>query len=231
MRGDVDTALELGRECAALCRERGERWQRSHVDYLGALALRVKGERGQAALHVRDAISVKLRFNDVVGLVQCVELHAGLAADRDDGERAARLLGAAQRLWDTFGLPPHQSPFHTADRRRTEARALDLIGDSAYRAAFDVGRHLRLDEAIRYALGRRDVVPEPFNGRTDPLTPREAQVAELVAAGLSNREIAERLIIAKRTADSHVEHILVKLGYTTRAQIAAWITAQRRGPG
>jgi DNA-binding NarL/FixJ family response regulator len=47
-----------------------------------------------------------------------------------------------------------------------------------------------------------------------------------VAEGLSNRDIAERLTIAKRTADSHVEHILAKLGYSSRAQIAAWITAQ-----
>ena len=59
-----------------------------------------------------------------------------------------------------------------------------------------------------------------------PLTEREFQVAALVAEGLSNRDIAERLTIAKRTADSHVEHILAKLGYSSRAQIAAWITAQ-----
>ncbi|WP_262402878.1 helix-turn-helix domain-containing protein [Actinomadura sp. CNU-125] len=47
-----------------------------------------------------------------------------------------------------------------------------------------------------------------------------------MAEGLSNRDIAERLTIAKRTADSHVEHILAKLGHTSRAQIAAWITAR-----
>ncbi|TDC50424.1 helix-turn-helix transcriptional regulator [Actinomadura sp. KC345] len=59
-----------------------------------------------------------------------------------------------------------------------------------------------------------------------PLTEREFQVAALVAEGLSNRDIAERLTIAKRTADSHVEHILAKLGFSSRAQIAVWITAQ-----
>jgi DNA-binding NarL/FixJ family response regulator len=61
--------------------------------------------------------------------------------------------------------------------------------------------------------------------RTDetPLTRREFEVAELIESGLSNREIAERLVIAKRTADGHVERILAKLGFSSRAQVAAWM--------
>jgi DNA-binding NarL/FixJ family response regulator len=60
----------------------------------------------------------------------------------------------------------------------------------------------------------------------DPLTPREMQVAELVGQGLTNREIATRLVISTRTAESHVEHILAKLGFVKRTQLAAWITAR-----
>lgn len=56
------------------------------------------------------------------------------------------------------------------------------------------------------------------------LTRREREVAELVAQGLGNREIAERLVLAKRTVDSHIEHIFSKLGFTSRAQIAAWVS-------
>lgn len=59
------------------------------------------------------------------------------------------------------------------------------------------------------------------------LTRRELQVAELVAAGLSNKQIAEALVISRRTAEGHVEQILTKLGFRNRAQIAAWITAQQ----
>lgn len=55
------------------------------------------------------------------------------------------------------------------------------------------------------------------------LTLREYTVAELVADGLSNRQIAERLAISKRTVDSHVEHILTKLGFSSRTQVAAWV--------
>lgn len=61
----------------------------------------------------------------------------------------------------------------------------------------------------------------------DPLTPRESEIATLVAQGLSNREIAEALVISERTAQNHVQHILGKLGYANRAQIAAWATRQR----
>ena len=54
------------------------------------------------------------------------------------------------------------------------------------------------------------------------LSPRETEVAELIAEGLTNRQIAERLVISERTAQNHVQHILTKLGFTTRSQIAAW---------
>jgi DNA-binding CsgD family transcriptional regulator len=61
------------------------------------------------------------------------------------------------------------------------------------------------------------------------LTPREWEVATLVAEGLTNREIAERLVITERTASTHMVHILTKLGFHSRAQIAAWVAPQRRG--
>jgi DNA-binding NarL/FixJ family response regulator len=61
----------------------------------------------------------------------------------------------------------------------------------------------------------------------DPLSPRERQVAALVADGLSNREIAERLVLSERTAQNHVQHILGKLGFANRAQIAAWAERNR----
>ncbi|MGK5697325.1 response regulator transcription factor, partial [Streptomyces sp. URMC 128] len=60
------------------------------------------------------------------------------------------------------------------------------------------------------------------------LTRRETEVARLVAEGLANQQIADRLVIARRTAEGHVERILSKLGFSNRSQIAAWVTAQRR---
>jgi DNA-binding NarL/FixJ family response regulator len=60
-----------------------------------------------------------------------------------------------------------------------------------------------------------------------PLTRREREVAELVAQGRGNKDIAARLFISQRTAEGHVEHILTKLGFTSRASVAGWLAAQR----
>ena len=55
-----------------------------------------------------------------------------------------------------------------------------------------------------------------------PLSPRELQVASLVARGLTNKQIGEALYVSERTAENHVRHILIKLGFGSRSQIAAW---------
>ncbi len=64
------------------------------------------------------------------------------------------------------------------------------------------------------------------DAKISPLTARERQIASLVAAGLSNRAIADRLVISERTAQNHVQHILGKLDFANRAQIAAWASRQ-----
>jgi DNA-binding NarL/FixJ family response regulator len=65
-------------------------------------------------------------------------------------------------------------------------------------------------------------------GATGPLTPREREVAALVAQGLTNRQIATSAHISERTAESHVQHILTKLGFATRTQIASWVATEMR---
>jgi non-specific serine/threonine protein kinase len=62
-----------------------------------------------------------------------------------------------------------------------------------------------------------------------PLTRRECEVALLVAEGMSNRDIAGRLFLSERTAQSHVQHILHKLDFGSRAQIATWVVRQTEG--
>jgi non-specific serine/threonine protein kinase len=85
--------------------------------------------------------------------------------------------------------------------------------------------------AVDYAAGRV-AFPSPRpqregNGRggANPLSGREQEVARLIVQGLSNREIAKTLTISERTVDAHVQHILNKLGFNSRAQIAAWVAA------
>jgi DNA-binding CsgD family transcriptional regulator len=60
------------------------------------------------------------------------------------------------------------------------------------------------------------------------LTRREREVAAFVAEGLSNREIAARLVISPRTAETHVQNMLVKTGFSTRSQLAVWYASLTR---
>jgi DNA-binding CsgD family transcriptional regulator len=78
------------------------------------------------------------------------------------------------------------------------------------------GSRLSFDELVDEALRETD---DRHNG---PLSSREREIADLVARGLTNREIAEHLIISPRTVESHVEHIKAKLGFGRRARIVAW---------
>ena len=87
---------------------------------------------------------------------------------------------------------------------------------------------MKFADAVTFALGEHLRIGASSAPDVVTLTRRERQVADLVAEGLTNRAIAERLVISPRTAQGHVEHILVKLGFTSRAQIAAWVAEQER---
>jgi DNA-binding NarL/FixJ family response regulator len=82
---------------------------------------------------------------------------------------------------------------------------------------------------MRLALGESDVhkIATAHGSETGPLARREVEVAQLVAEGLSNKQVAARLLISERTVATHVGHILDKLGFKSRAQIAGWISSDR----
>jgi Response regulator containing a CheY-like receiver domain and an HTH DNA-binding domain len=109
-----------------------------------------------------------------------------------------------------------------------EFQLRETLGDEVFTAAFKHGADLTLDQAITYALDEKTGVSArrwQASRTSSVVSPREQQVAELVAQGLTNKDIAAALVIAQRTAEGHVEHILEKLGFTSRAQIASWATS------
>jgi DNA-binding NarL/FixJ family response regulator len=129
------------------------------------------------------------------------------------------------------------------------ARPPRVVFVSAYGGAavdaFEIGatdyllkpvRQARLAEAIRRIAESADSIPVatpsqapiPSDGGPTRLTPREREITALVAQGMSNKEIAAHLVIAQRTAESHVENILSKLGFGSRSQVAAWYAAYRK---
>ena len=115
---------------------------------------------------------------------------------------------------------------HTRHERMLEP-ARRSLGEAAAAAAWEEGRAMPLDGALEYALATVPMQVEPADRRPaqdgSRLTPREREVAALIARGLTNQQIADELVIAKRTAANHVEHILAKLGFHSRTQVATWV--------
>ncbi len=89
----------------------------------------------------------------------------------------------------------------------------------------DHGRAMTLEQAVAYALGGNMAEP-PAQPEAKPgdLTPREREVAALVAHGLTNRQIGQALVLSEQTAATHVRNILGKLNLRSRSQLATWIT-------
>jgi DNA-binding CsgD family transcriptional regulator len=155
-----------------------------------------------------------------------VALYLGqLASMMEEWDAAETHLQTALELSTAMGAWPHQARTHLAigrsrlvSRRAQDVRSATVHLNTALGIARDLGmRRVERDVAALLGHGR--------NG-DGPLTPREQEVAALVAEGLSNRQIASRLRLSERTAENHVTNILNKLGFDSRARIAAWYTAR-----
>jgi len=228
--GEADEAIALCEETRRLCEEHGEEWVLSYVLRMLALAHTVKRDWPRAEHHAREALRRKLAVHDIVGIGLTLDLLAQIAGHGGAPERAAVLLGGADRVWADVDRDRWGSAALDTARRSTEARAREATGAQAFDRAYAQGAALALPDLVGYALEEHRP-PEPPEPERPPqgvrLTRRETEVAELVAEGLANQQIADRLVIARRTAEGHVERILSKLGFSNRSQIAAWVTAQR----
>ncbi|MDI2030608.1 LuxR C-terminal-related transcriptional regulator [Saccharopolyspora sp. TS4A08] len=224
--GDSEKATAYYHELRHLCRERGEKWRQSYALWgLGMEAWR-QGDASTAATLVREALENLQDFNDYHTAGLCAEALAWITSSEGQPERAACLLGLAHTIRGEEGGPllPLFEEYHDQCERQVRG----ALGERAYAMSFEQGAAVRVDEALGYALGqKRRAEPTPKAESVKPLSRREQEIAGLVAQGMSNKEIANSLVISRRTAEAHVEHILVKLGFTSRGQIAAWLSEQR----
>jgi DNA-binding NarL/FixJ family response regulator len=226
-RGDlpaVRAALDGYRSAAPW---RGWRWKHSHLGFHGPIA----------------ALRAGLSPAEVAAVVEAIDGDGPAAPDRWSPRRAARLhldaamleaegdpaaaLAAYREVLDHAEV--YRAAHLRADCHQGAARCLLALGDRA--GALDQARAAagllerwpgwRRDEAA--ALLRR-LGGDPAAAADGPgvLTPREREVAALLAEGLSNGEIARRLFISTKTASVHVSNILAKLGMASRAEVAAW---------
>jgi DNA-binding NarL/FixJ family response regulator len=98
------------------------------------------------------------------------------------------------------------------------------LSEAEFQVEQAAGRAMSLEQAINFAqnLLLKPGIPLQTGAKPGDLTERECEVVALVAQGKSNREIANELVLSRRTVEKHVGNILSKLGFTSRAQIVRW---------
>jgi len=158
----------------------------------------------------------------------CLKSLGAVAASVGRAEQATRLFGAFEARRERIGFvglwPIEQQRF---ERDIAPARA--RLSEAAFAAAWAAGRALPLDQAITEALAIAEAVaspPPPEPAADQGLTPREREVLRHVAAGRSNRQIADLLSLSERTVENHVLHILNKLDLPSRTAAAGWAIRQ-----
>jgi non-specific serine/threonine protein kinase len=228
LTGDPQRATPLYEQTLQLCDRVDEADNRSYALWALGFAAWQAGRHDEAEDLERRSLHLRQDLDDRIGMALTLDTLAWIATSRRRQVRAARLLGAAAALRDAIGVAAYE-PFRAHDEQ-CRAQLTDQLGAARLADEYHLGRRLDTIGACALALqqptGKVGAPPRPAEparpAEPVPLSRRERQVADLVAAGMSNKEIARRLTIAQRTAENHVEHILTKLGLTSRAQVAAW---------
>lgn len=220
-QGDAARAAECHQRMLSITEECGESLFRSTALGMTAIAAYQQGERSRAQDLLRESLRLNRLVRSLLVAALDLEVLAWVAAGTDD-PRAAVLMGAAANMMRTAPGVAIYFPQMVEAHLDCERVVRDALGAARFDTAWRRGRAMRVNAAVAYALNEEQPADTPRTGETT-LTKRERQVADLIADGLTNKQIATQLVIAQRTVDAHVEHILAKLGFNSRAQIAAWI--------
>ncbi|MEO5953566.1 MAG: response regulator transcription factor, partial [Chloroflexia bacterium] len=150
----------------------------------------------------------------------------------ENARRTALILGAVETRREEMGAPI--SPINRARYERTVQEARAILGQAVFALSWKSGRAMTFEQTAMLALKEEQEVighgsgisdsmaTDPYSPIPDPfslsgLTEREIEVLHLLATGLTNREIAEQLVLSHRTVQSHLYNIFNKLGVTTRS--------------
>jgi predicted ATPase/DNA-binding CsgD family transcriptional regulator len=226
--GDPEGALRYAAQVTSRFGESGEadeikeRWAQGWAYAISAMAMYWDEAKHDETMQTTSkALLAKHELGDVMGMAYCLEIHGWLAARAGRHVRAAWLLGAADPLWQKAGgrLGGTAALLEVHDKAMGLARA--GFAGKRFQAVFEeAGRH-PVKQLVSFAVSDYDE-PTAEGARwrmPGQLTFREAEIADLAARGMSNRQIAEHLFISKRTVDAHLDHIYAKLGISSRVEL------------
>lgn len=223
-QGDIPRAGTLLGDALALARELETPAQAAGIlRRMGRVAIR-EGNHRRAASLIEESLRLNHDLGDKLGIARTLEAVAdlSLAAGRSD---LAAVLALARGLRQDIGAPDCLVEESQLDRPLSSFDSLvERISVQAAGSATDrpIGETVQDAMKMLREMGGRPPRASAREKAPGGLTGREQEVVALVAEGLSNREIAKILFISERTVDSHLEHILTRLGFSSRAQIAAW---------
>lgn len=218
--GDTEGALEILTRCVAEGRLQDD--PALLARYLESLANAQldHGNVDRAAESWSESLAVFRVVNDWFGIIWCLVGLALVASARREDDRTLRLAAAADRLSRDYSLA--MWPLRAAQLETAVSQARSRLGhNDRSDAASRGGQRMTTDEVLDYALGGSMPVEQAL-ADGGLLSRREREVAAMVASGMTNKQIAERLFIAERTAEGHVERIRNKLGVRSRTEVATW---------
>jgi DNA-binding CsgD family transcriptional regulator len=195
---------------------------RAHGALVHAMATRA-GSAGNAEDLAHEALATYLRSGYRIGVPWALTVLGGAAIDAGSVGEGTRALAAADHIDTALGR--RRNWVEQATFEADVSRARKLLGDS-FAEVWAEGANLDEDEAIAYVTRARGERKRPSFG-WESLTPTELACVDLVAEGLTNPQIGERLFIGRGTVKTHLAHVFGKLGVRSRAELAAAATARR----
>ncbi len=222
LRGDFDEAARYAYEGFTLARDCSNLSSMGFASIAQSLVLAERRDDRAAERAAREALGIFGEIESKLGVVEALDALALAVANQSSPAEAARLRGAAHGIRERFyiALPVSERPEYD----RVETRLRDALG-SDFDEEWARGAALSLEEALDYAARGRGPRKRPASGWAS-LTPAEREVVRLVGEGLTNPQIGAKLFISKRTVQAHLSNVFVKLGVSSRVELA--VEAERR---
>jgi predicted ATPase/DNA-binding CsgD family transcriptional regulator len=220
---DLATVTAASLEGVRLGREAGDLFRvESMLGFLGMVGL-LSGDNDAAHSRFVEALQVARHIDNRLAQYYGLAAAGWYASTTGHARLAAQLLGSAETLATQTGadmLGP-SLPFLASAKES----ARESLGARSFDAEYATGKRMSRDAAVRLALDEPAPLDAPAaeGAGAGPLAKREVEVARLIADGMSNKQIGARLFISEATVASHVRHIMDKLGFNSRSQIAVWV--------